>query len=216
MRTSRFQSLSFSTIRTSLRRTSSQSKNSTLSSNRDSYSSNASSPINTINAIMHRQSSMQEMDEERRSFASGLEILEPRPIVYWGGMEERMSSFWGRQPSQMHTVVDFGTAFGSRFAYRLPGTVVATGWTVAYVFMKFMAEFRGFKWRKGTIRFDVGFLGICFTSRGLHYRVRSDVTMSKNIKYMMLTPEHFMYLFRFCTAGVWGTSTQYTLWQEAQ
>jgi hypothetical protein len=35
---------------------------------------------------------MLEMDEERKSFASGLEILEPRPIVYWGGLEERMGS----------------------------------------------------------------------------------------------------------------------------
>jgi len=36
---------------------------------------------------------MLEMDEERKRFATGLEILEPRPIVYWGGLEERMSSF---------------------------------------------------------------------------------------------------------------------------
>jgi len=33
---------------------------------------------------------MLEMDEEKRSFGSGLEVLEPRPIVYWGGLEERM------------------------------------------------------------------------------------------------------------------------------
>jgi len=63
-----------------------------MSSNRNSYASNASSPIMTINDIMHRQPSMLEMDEEKRSFASGLEILEPRPIVYWGGLEERMGS----------------------------------------------------------------------------------------------------------------------------
>jgi hypothetical protein len=62
-----------------------------MSSNRDSYASN-SSPIDTINAIMHRQPSMLEIDEEKKIFASGLEILEPRPIVYWGGLEERMGS----------------------------------------------------------------------------------------------------------------------------
>jgi hypothetical protein len=92
MRTSRFQSLSFSSLRTSLRRSSSTSNGSIMSSNRDSYASNASSPISTINAIMHRQPSMLDMEEERRSFGSGLEILEPRPLVYWGGLEERMGS----------------------------------------------------------------------------------------------------------------------------
>jgi len=97
MRTSRFQSLagtlSFSNIRTSLRRSSSTSNHSTMSSNRDSYASSSnSSPIDTINAIMHRQPSMLEMDEERRSVGSALEIMEPRPIVYWGGLEERMGS----------------------------------------------------------------------------------------------------------------------------
>jgi hypothetical protein len=35
---------------------------------------------------------MQNLEEERRSFGSGLEILEPRPVVYWGSMEERMES----------------------------------------------------------------------------------------------------------------------------
>lgn len=92
MRTSRFHSLSFSSIRSSLRRSSSPSSNSMMSSNRDSYASNYSSPFDTINAIMHRQPSMLELDEEKKIFASGLEILEPRPIVYWGGLEERMGS----------------------------------------------------------------------------------------------------------------------------
>lgn len=36
---------------------------------------------------------MLELDAERKSFASELELLEPRPIVYWGGLEERMQSF---------------------------------------------------------------------------------------------------------------------------
>ena len=94
MRTSRFHSVSFSSIRTSFSRGRSPSNTSMMSSNRNSYASNSSaaSPINTINAIMHRQPSMLEMDEEKKSFASGLEILEPRPIVYWGGLEERMGS----------------------------------------------------------------------------------------------------------------------------
>ncbi|KAF8867050.1 hypothetical protein BDZ45DRAFT_568755, partial [Acephala macrosclerotiorum] len=51
-----------------------------------------SSPISTIDAIMRRQPSMLDMEEEKRSFGSGLEILEPRPLVYWGGLEERMGS----------------------------------------------------------------------------------------------------------------------------
>ncbi|KAH8663144.1 hypothetical protein BGZ60DRAFT_380410 [Tricladium varicosporioides] len=94
MRTTRFQSLSFSSIRTSFsaRRSRSPSDSSMMSSNRDSYASNSSSPISTINAIMHRQPSMVDMEEERKIFASSLEILEPRPIVYWGGLEERMGS----------------------------------------------------------------------------------------------------------------------------
>jgi len=101
MRSSRFHTLSFSSIRTSFRqqRSSSPSSASILSgsSSRNSYASHnssasASSPINTINAIIHRQPSMVDMEEERRAFASGLEILEPRPIVYWGGLEERMGS----------------------------------------------------------------------------------------------------------------------------
>jgi len=91
MRTTRFQSLS-SSIRSSLRRSSSASHGSIMSNKRDSYASNSSSPITTINAIMHRQPSMLDMEEERRSFGSGLEILEPRPLVYWGGLEERMGS----------------------------------------------------------------------------------------------------------------------------
>jgi hypothetical protein len=34
-----------------------------------------------------------EMEAERRSFGSELNVLEPRPVVYWGGLEERMGSF---------------------------------------------------------------------------------------------------------------------------
>ncbi|EPE32567.1 hypothetical protein GLAREA_07701 [Glarea lozoyensis ATCC 20868] len=90
MRTTRFQSLSFSSIRTSLSSRRSRSpSDSSMTSTRDSYSS---SPISEINAIMHRQPSIVDMEEEKKTFPTGLEILEPRPIVYWGGLEERMGS----------------------------------------------------------------------------------------------------------------------------
>lgn len=92
MHTTRFHSLSFSSIRTSLRRSRSPSDSSMMSSSRDSYISNASSQASQINAIMHRQPSMMHMEEEKKSFGTGLEILEPRPLVYWGGLEERMGS----------------------------------------------------------------------------------------------------------------------------
>ncbi|KAL2067361.1 hypothetical protein VTL71DRAFT_1786 [Oculimacula yallundae] len=92
MRSTRFNSLSFSSIRSSLRRSSSGSNGSTMSSSRNSYASSSSSPVSTINAIMHKQPSMLFMEEERKSFGTGLEIMEPRPLVYWGGLEERMGS----------------------------------------------------------------------------------------------------------------------------
>ncbi|KAG9244813.1 hypothetical protein BJ878DRAFT_534327 [Calycina marina] len=93
MRTSRFRGLSFSSVRSSFRRNASPSTSVTSSSRYSYASSTSDSPIRTINAIMHRRPSMLEMDEEKRSFGSELEVLEPRPIVYWGGMEERMASF---------------------------------------------------------------------------------------------------------------------------
>ncbi|KAH6659903.1 hypothetical protein BKA67DRAFT_653110 [Truncatella angustata] len=78
MQTSRFQSIrsrfSATGIRTSLRRAS-------------------SSPVETINSVLSRQPSFVEMEEERKSFGSELNLLEPRPVVYWGGLEERMGSF---------------------------------------------------------------------------------------------------------------------------
>jgi len=101
MRSTRFSSLT--ALSTSFRRSVSPSARSdhsidsvVLSSpssccdNRDSYGSNAASPVSTINAIMHRRPSMLDLEEEKKSFASGLEMLEPRPIVYWGGLEERL------------------------------------------------------------------------------------------------------------------------------
>ncbi|KAG9239430.1 hypothetical protein BJ875DRAFT_365631 [Amylocarpus encephaloides] len=93
MRTARFQSLSLSSLRSSIRssRSRSPSDSSMTSSSRDSCHS-TSDPVSEIKAIMQRQPSMVDMEEEKKSFATGLEILEPRPIVYWGGMEERMAS----------------------------------------------------------------------------------------------------------------------------
>jgi len=35
---------------------------------------------------------MLDLEEERKSFGLGLEVLEPRPVVYWAGLEERMES----------------------------------------------------------------------------------------------------------------------------
>ncbi|PQE11183.1 Calcium channel subunit cch1 protein [Rutstroemia sp. NJR-2017a BVV2] len=92
MRSTRLQSFSFSSIRGSLRRSSSPSGSSINSTGRESYASTASGPVSTINTIMHRQPSMQDLEEEKKSFGVGLEIMEPRPLVYWGGMEERLGS----------------------------------------------------------------------------------------------------------------------------
>ncbi|KAM4059332.1 hypothetical protein HRG_007810 [Hirsutella rhossiliensis] len=46
----------------------------------------------TINSIIFRQPSIRGLEEERKSFPRGLNILEPRPIVYWSSVEERMGS----------------------------------------------------------------------------------------------------------------------------
>jgi hypothetical protein len=48
--------------------------------------------VSTLNSIIFRQPSILDLEEERKSYGSELGILEPRPIVYWGGMEERMGS----------------------------------------------------------------------------------------------------------------------------
>ncbi|KAK6841893.1 hypothetical protein PG990_006114 [Apiospora arundinis] len=79
-------------IRTSFRRASSASSRS--SSSRNSFVSSASStPTETINSVMFRQPSILFMEEEKKDHGSELGLLEPRPIVYWGGMEERMGHF---------------------------------------------------------------------------------------------------------------------------
>jgi hypothetical protein len=99
MQTTRFQALAsrFSPhkLRTSFRRSSSSSSSTSSrssSSDRNSYLSQASSPVVTINSIIFRQPSIVDLEEERRSFGSELGILEPRPIVYWGSFQDRMGS----------------------------------------------------------------------------------------------------------------------------
>ncbi|KAI0969969.1 hypothetical protein F4678DRAFT_462775 [Xylaria arbuscula] len=93
--TSRFQTIrsrfSPSTLRTSLRRYSSASTATSSSSCSDPSSvSGSSSPIHTINAVLVRQPSILGMEEEKRRSGVELSVLEPRPIVYWGGLEERI------------------------------------------------------------------------------------------------------------------------------
>ncbi|KAI0880379.1 uncharacterized protein GGS22DRAFT_175121 [Annulohypoxylon maeteangense] len=91
---SRFQTIrsrfSPSVLRTSFRRSSSASTTSTSSYH--SCSSTSSSPVSTINAVLFRQPSIADLEEEKRCSGPELSVLEPRPIVYWGGVEERMGS----------------------------------------------------------------------------------------------------------------------------
>ncbi|KAK1598077.1 uncharacterized protein LY79DRAFT_576381 [Colletotrichum navitas] len=99
MQSSRFQSItsrfSPSTLRTTFRRSSSAS--SRASSDRGSYTTTASSPVSTINSIVFSQPSMLDLEEERKSFGSELSILEPRPVVYFGSVEERIGSLHKRR-----------------------------------------------------------------------------------------------------------------------
>ncbi|KAL6920204.1 hypothetical protein ACHAP8_006615 [Fusarium lateritium] len=77
-----------SRLRNSLRRSSSAS-----TSTQASYSSvntMGSSAAATINSVISRQPSLLSLEAERKSFGSELSLLEPRPIVYWGSVEERM------------------------------------------------------------------------------------------------------------------------------
>jgi hypothetical protein len=46
----------------------------------------------TINSIIFRVPSIANLEEERRDYSSELAVLEPRPIVYWGSVEERIGS----------------------------------------------------------------------------------------------------------------------------
>jgi hypothetical protein len=96
MQSSRFQAItarfSPSNLRTSFRRSSSASSRASSARNSYASSSTVSSPVSTLNSIIFRQPSILDLEEERKSYGSELGILEPRPIVYWGGMEERMGS----------------------------------------------------------------------------------------------------------------------------
>jgi hypothetical protein len=103
MQTTRFQTIASRfappNLRTSFRRSpSAASSRASSSGDRLSYlsatstTSTASSPAVAINSVIVRQPSIVNLEEERRSFASELSILEPRPIVYWAGLEERMGS----------------------------------------------------------------------------------------------------------------------------
>ncbi|KAK7757787.1 hypothetical protein SLS62_000165 [Diatrype stigma] len=104
MHGSRFQTIrhrfSRSSLRSSfLRRSSTASASSeqqqSTRSRSDSSSSTSSSlsPASRINAVLSRQSSVADFEEEQKLLGPELSLLEPRPIVYWGGMEERMGSF---------------------------------------------------------------------------------------------------------------------------
>ncbi|KXJ91985.1 hypothetical protein Micbo1qcDRAFT_174996 [Microdochium bolleyi] len=95
MQSSRFQTIrahfSAAGVRSSFRRHSSTSS----ASSRNSFLSSASStsPSKTaVNAVLFRQPSIVDLEAERRSSGAALDMLEPRPIVYWGGVEERMGS----------------------------------------------------------------------------------------------------------------------------
>lgn len=86
-----------SRLRTSFRNRSASAGSSASSSSSccssSTYSSPTSpSPASTINSVIFRQPSILNLEEERRVFSHELGVLEPRPIVYWGGVEERMGS----------------------------------------------------------------------------------------------------------------------------
>ncbi|KAF4961948.1 hypothetical protein FSARC_9939 [Fusarium sarcochroum] len=77
-----------SRLRNSLRRSSSASTSTQASCS--SANTTHSSTAVAINNIISRQPSLLNLEAERKSFGSELSLLEPRPIVYWGSVEERM------------------------------------------------------------------------------------------------------------------------------
>lgn len=83
----RFTPSAGSRTRFSYRRTS-------TSSSRNSYASNTSSAsaASSINSLIFRQPSIMDLEEEHKTFGSELKILEPRPVVFFGSMEERFAS----------------------------------------------------------------------------------------------------------------------------
>ena len=64
------------------------------SSSRNSYASytSSTSAASTINSVIFRQPSIMHLEEEYRNYGSELKILEPRPVVFYGSMEERFAS----------------------------------------------------------------------------------------------------------------------------
>ncbi|PSR78246.1 hypothetical protein BD289DRAFT_486140 [Coniella lustricola] len=75
------------------RRSTTSSETSEVS--RISFASNmsAASAASTINSVLFRQPSVIDLQQEHEQFSSKLTVLEPRPIVFYGSMEERFSSF---------------------------------------------------------------------------------------------------------------------------
>ncbi|ROW01756.1 hypothetical protein VSDG_02209 [Cytospora chrysosperma] len=64
------------------------------SSSRNSYASytSSTSAVSTINSVIFRQPSILDLEEEHKNYGSELKILEPRPVVFYGSMEERFAS----------------------------------------------------------------------------------------------------------------------------
>lgn len=84
------------TIRSSLsfRRSRYPSSNSSVSDRGSYISTSSQTQLMTLNSIMQQRPSVIHLEEEQKIFATGLNVLEPRPVVYWGGMEETMQSYW--------------------------------------------------------------------------------------------------------------------------
>ncbi|ROW18399.1 hypothetical protein VPNG_00290 [Cytospora leucostoma] len=64
------------------------------SSSRNSYASytSSTSAASTINSVIFRQPSIMDLEEEHKNFGTELKVLEPRPVVFYGSMEERFAS----------------------------------------------------------------------------------------------------------------------------
>jgi iron-regulated transporter 1 len=43
-----------------------------------------------VRSILSRQESLVDLEEEQRDFGREIGVLEPRPVVFWQGLEERM------------------------------------------------------------------------------------------------------------------------------
>ncbi|KAF4123346.1 hypothetical protein GMORB2_6047 [Geosmithia morbida] len=77
--------------RFSLRRASWDSTRSTSTTASETPSCvSASTAAGAVNSSISRVPSIAGLVEEHRNFSSELGILEPRPVVYWESMEEKM------------------------------------------------------------------------------------------------------------------------------